>query len=173
MALVAFSFLLSLKLLARLHIVIHGLTLHGTVEVNILSEELVARPGGWNYDQKRWDQILPPVGEYLDSCNEGLYWIPYLGAAGTDLWESLGITYSWLQPNYYWDTSGSKPLAKTMDRIRQFGMGIELEFEYSMVEEVMKIPGIKGPDAQGNYSFTLSDVPSCIWNFVVSLVIIL
>ena len=126
----------------------------------ILSEELVARPGGWNYDQKRWDQILPPVGEYLDSCNEGLYWIPYLGAAGTDLWESLGITYSWLQPNYYWDTSGSKPLAKTMDRIRQFGMGIELEFEYSMVEEVMKIPGIKGPDAQGNYSFTLSDVPS-------------
>ena len=29
-----------------------------------------------------------------------------------------------------------------------------------MVEEVMKIPGIKGPDAQGNYSFTLGDVPS-------------
>lgn len=126
----------------------------------ILSEELVARPGGWNYSQKRWDQILPPVGDYLDSCNEGLFWIPYLGADGTDIWKTLGITYSWLQPNYYWDTSGSKPIAKTMDKIRQLGMGIELEFEYSMVEEVMKIPGIKGPDAQGQYTFTLSDVPS-------------
>lgn len=126
----------------------------------ILSEELVARPGGWNYNQKRWDQILPPVGDYLDSCNEGMYWIPYLGADGTDIWKTLGITYSWLQPNYYWDTSGSKPIAKTMDKIRQLGMGIELEFEYSMVEEVMKTPGIKGPDAQGQYTFTLSDVPS-------------
>ncbi|MBP5488777.1 MAG: DUF4855 domain-containing protein [Bacteroidales bacterium] len=126
----------------------------------ILSEELVAKPDGWNYDQKRWDQILPPVGEYLDSCNEGLYWIPYLGADGTDIWRTLGITYAWLQPNYYWDASGSKPLNKTVQKIVQLGMGMELEFEYSMVEEVMKIPGIKGPDAQGNYSFTLGDVPS-------------
>ena len=126
----------------------------------ILSEELVAKPGGWNYSQKRWDQILPIVGDYLDSCNEGLFWIPYLGADGTDIWRNLGITYSWLQPNYYWDTSGSKPIAETVKKIRQLGMGMELEFEYSMVEEVMKTPGIMGPDAQGNYTFRLSDVPA-------------
>ena len=126
----------------------------------IISEELVARPGGWNYDQKRWDRILPVVGAYLDSCNEGLYWIPYLGADGTDIWRTLGISYAWLQPNYYWDTSGSKPIGKTVRKIKQLGMGIELEFEYSMVEEVMKTPGIMGPDGQGRYVFTLSDVPS-------------
>ncbi|MBO4606071.1 MAG: DUF4855 domain-containing protein [Bacteroidales bacterium] len=126
----------------------------------IISEELVARPGGWNYEQKRWDQILPIIGDYLDSCNEGLYWIPYLGADGTDIWSTLGITYAWLQPNYYWDTSESKPLATTMQRIKQLGMGMELEFEYSLVEGVMKTPGIMGPDAKGNYFFTLADVPS-------------
>ena len=40
------------------------------------------------------------------------------------------------------------------------GMGMELEFEYSMVESVMKTPGIMGPDGAGNYVFTLKDVPS-------------
>ena len=123
----------------------------------IISEELVARPGGWNYDQKRWDQILPVVGAYLDSCNEGLYWIPYVGADGTDIWRSLGITYTWLQPNYYWDAG--KDIEASVRKIGELGMGIELEFEYSMVQEVMKTPGIMGPDGQGNYIFSLSDVP--------------
>ena len=45
-ALVAFSLLLGFELLARFHIVIHGLTLHGTVEVDILSEELRAIDAG-------------------------------------------------------------------------------------------------------------------------------
>ena len=124
----------------------------------IISEELVARPGGWNYDQKRWDQILPVIGKYLDSINEGLYWIPYLGADGTDIWPNLGITYAWLQPNYYWNAG--KDIVSTVRTIDQLGMGIELEFEYSMVEEVMKTPGIMGPDGQGRYVFTLDDVPA-------------
>lgn len=126
----------------------------------ILSEELVAKPGGWNYNQKRWDQILPEVGEYLASCNEGLYWIPYLGADGCDMWRDLKITYSWLQPNRYWDKDGQKPMSRAISQIKKYRMGIELEFEYSMVESVMKIPGIMGPDASGNYAFTLSDVSS-------------
>lgn len=124
----------------------------------IISEELVARPGGWNYDQKRWDQILPVIGDYLDSCNEGLYWIPYQGADGTDIWRDLGITYSWLQPNYYWDAG--KDIEAAVKKIIELGMGIELEFEYSMVQEVMQIPGIMGPDGQGRYVFTLDDVPT-------------
>ena len=40
------------------------------------------------------------------------------------------------------------------------GMGMELEFEYSMVEEVMGMAGIMGPDGSGNYVFSLKDVPS-------------
>ncbi|MBO4465158.1 MAG: DUF4855 domain-containing protein [Bacteroidales bacterium] len=123
----------------------------------IISEELVATPGGWNYEQKRWDQILPVIGSYLDSLNEGLYWIPYMGADGTSVWRNLGITYAWLQPNYYWDAG--KDIEACVRRIDELGMGLELEFEYSMVEEVMKTPGIMGPDGQGRYVFTLDDVP--------------
>ena len=126
----------------------------------ILSEELVAKPEGFNYKYKRWDRILPPVAEYLNARNEGLYWIPYLGADGTDMWQSLGIDFAWLQPNYYWDYNGDKPISKAFAAMKNYGMGMELEFEYSMVEEVMKTSGIMGPDGAGNYVFTLKDVPS-------------
>lgn len=126
----------------------------------ILSEELVAKPEGWNYPYKRWDRILPPVGEYLNARNEGLYWIPYLTADGTDMWRELGINFAWLQPNYYWDYTGEKPIKDAVRKLDALGMGIELEFEYSMVEGVMKTPGIMGPDGAGNYVFKLADVPS-------------
>ena len=126
----------------------------------ILSEELVATSSGYNYQYKRWDRILPPVADYLDQRNEGLYWIPYLGADGTSLWKSLGIDFAWLQPNYYWDYNNSKPIRNAFKAMASLGMGMELEFEYSMVEEVMKTPGIMGPDGAGNYVFTLKDVPS-------------
>ena len=126
----------------------------------IVSEELVARPDGWNYQYKRWDRILPPVGQYLEARNEGLYWIPYLTADGTDMWRELGISYAWLQPNYYWDYSGDKPIQDAVRKLDALGMGIELEFEYSMVEGVMKTPGIMGPDGSGNYVFRLADVPA-------------
>ena len=126
----------------------------------IISEELVATPQGWNYSQKRWDKILPQVSEYLDQRNEGLYWIPYLGADGTSLWKELGITYAWLQPGRYWDSGNSKPIGTSISTLGRLGMGIELEFEYSMVEDIMSISGCMGPDAAGGYAFSLSDVPA-------------
>lgn len=126
----------------------------------ILSEELVAKTDGWNYQYKRWDRILPPFGEYLNERNEGLFWIPYRKADGTDMWQDLGINFAWLQPNYYWDYNNDQPISGAFPLIKQWGMGIELEFEYSMVEEVMNTPGIMGPDGGGNYVFTLKDVPS-------------
>lgn len=126
----------------------------------ILSEELVAKADGYNYKYKRWDRILPPVAEYLNARNEGLYWIPYMGADGTDMWQDLGIDFAWLQPNYYWDYNGEKPIQKAFQAMNSYGMGMELEFEYSMVEEVMNTPGIMGPDGAGNFVFTLKDVPS-------------
>ena len=51
-------------------------------------------------------------------------------------------------------------MSESVKRIKQLGMGMELEFEYSMVEGVMKTPGIMGPDGAGNYVFSLKDVPS-------------
>lgn len=128
--------------------------------VYILSEELVAKTDGYNYEYKRWDRILPKVGEYLNSCNESLFWIPYRKADGIDVWKQLGINTAFLQPNYYWDYSNSAPIKDALAMVKDYDMGMELEFEYSMVEEVMSTPGIMGPDAAGNYVFRKEDVPS-------------
>ena len=120
----------------------------------------MAEPSGWNYAQKRWDKILPRISDYLHSFDMGLYWIPYRGADGCTLWKDLGIDQAWLQPNYYWDGTSSKSVTDACALMKQYGMGMELEFEYSMVKETMSIPGIMGPDAQGRYVFTSDDVPA-------------
>ena len=66
---------------------------------------------------------------------------------------------AFMQPNYYWDNGKvSHPLYKTTDALKQYKMGIELEFEYTLVAEVMA-DGRTGPDGSGNMVFTKDDVP--------------
>ncbi len=99
----------------------------------IISEILVTE-GGYNYPYKRWDQIIPSVSDYLHSMNYGLYWIPYYQADGYNKTEQLGIDYTWLQPNEYWDYPEKKQkkdwnwVFRTMDT---YGHGMEIEFEGS------------------------------------------
>ena len=100
----------------------------------ILSEILVAKPGGFNYHQKRWDQILPSVSDYLHSMNYGLYWIPYYKADGYDMTAKLGIDYTWIQPNAYWDypeKEHKKEWGWVFSTMNTYGHGMELEFEGS------------------------------------------
>ena len=125
----------------------------------IISEELVATPDGWNYSNKQWDIILEAASKHLHERNEGLFWIPYYNAPGINMWKSLGIDVAYMQPNHYWDDAGAKPLDSSCSTISRLDMGMELEFEYSMVEEVMSVPGKTGPDAQGNPTYTIADVP--------------
>lgn len=113
----------------------------------------------WNAQYKRWETIIPAVAEYLHSCNEGLWWVPYCLAPGHRVWKNLGIDMAFMQPNHYWDTSNQHPMSKTIQAIKQYGMGIELEFEYSMVADIMK-DGRMGPDASGNMIFTAADIPA-------------
>ena len=69
---------------------------------------------------------------------------------------------AFMQPNYYWDYNNDKadhPFARTTDAMRTYGMGMETEFEYSLVTAVMKQPGMMGPDGEGRMIYTLADVP--------------
>ncbi len=100
----------------------------------ILSEILVAKPEGWNYKYKRWDQILPSVSEYLHQMKYGLYWIPYYKADGYDMTAQLGIDYTWLQPNEYWDYPEKKQKKEwswVFSTMSAYGHGMEIEFEGS------------------------------------------
>ena len=90
----------------------------------------------WRKEYKKYDEVIPAVASYLHSCNEGLYWIPYNLAEGYKVWKDFGIDIAYMQPNYYWDDEGSKPMTRTFQEINKYEMGLELEFEYSMVENV-------------------------------------
>ena len=95
----------------------------------ILSEELVDEPSGWNYKYKRWDKILPSVSKYIHTLNSGLYWIPYYMADGYDNTKNLGIDVAYMQPNKYWDYNREKSWGDIAEAIREYGLGMELEFE--------------------------------------------
>ncbi|MBO4340752.1 MAG: DUF4855 domain-containing protein, partial [Bacteroidales bacterium] len=100
----------------------------------------------WNWEKKNWEIIVPEVAAYAHACNEGLWWVPYHMAPGYKVWKNLGFDMAWMQPNYYWDHDQiSHPLTVTEGAIKTYGMGIELEFEYSLVSSVMA-DGRSGPD---------------------------
>ena len=129
----------------------------------ITSEEIYLP---WDIDvnckYKNWDVIAPALSEYCHSKCEGLYWIPYHMGPGHKYWKQIGIDQAWMQPNWYWDykTPGEPhPFAKTMSAIKENGMGMELEFEYSCVADQMK-DGALGPDSFGKLTFTAADVPA-------------
>ncbi len=100
----------------------------------ILPEVLDLR---WRAAYKEYDTLVPAIADYLHSFNEGLYWIPYNMAAGYKVWkDTFKMDMAWMQPNYYWDETGAHPMDATFREISSLGMGLELEFEYSMVEAV-------------------------------------
>ena len=138
----------------------------------ILSEELPLNPAfyqaagtacgdadTWNWQYKNWEEIVPSLASYAHSCHEGLWWIPYHLAPGYKVWRKLGFDGVFMQPNYYWDhDTVSHPLTDTKQAIRQYRMGMELEFEYSLVASVMA-DGRSAPDGNGSPTFYAADVP--------------
>ncbi len=138
----------------------------------ILSEELHLSPAfyeergltcgeteTYNSRYKHWEEIVPAAAAYAHSCNEGLWWIPYNLAPGYRVWKDLGFDMAFMQPNYYWDNGTvSHPMSKTVSALRQYRMGIELEFEYTLVASVMA-DGRLGPDGSGNMVFSKADIP--------------
>ena len=114
-----------------------------------------------NCAYKRWESIVPALAEDCHAAGQGLYWIPYHMAPGYKYWKRLGFDQAWMQPNYYWDlhTPGAHPFEKTIDAVKEYGMGMELEFEYSLVSYVMAEMK-EGPDAAGKMVFTETDVPA-------------
>ncbi len=129
----------------------------------ITSEEIYLP---WDIDvnckYKNWDIIAPALSGYCHYKGEGLYWIPYHMGPGHKYWKQIGIDQTWMQPNWYWDYKGDEaahPFPKTIAAVKEYGMGMELEFEYSCVTDQMK-DGVLGPDSFGKLTFTAADVPA-------------
>ena len=115
-----------------------------------------------NCQYKNWDVIAPALSEDCHAGGQGLYWIPYHMGPGYKYWKELGIDQAWMQPNWYWDhkvPGEPHPFAKTIAAIKEYDMGMELEFEYSGVAGQMG-PDVMGPDSYGKLTFTAADVPA-------------
>lgn len=93
----------------------------------VLSEELSV-PGGFRYEYKEHDITIKAVADYCHSINEGLYWVPYAMAPGIENSKDFGFDLVVMQPNYYW-TDAKWTWDQIEKKIRDYGLGMELEFE--------------------------------------------
>ena len=114
-----------------------------------------------NCRYKNWEDIVPALSERCHSAGQRLYWVPYHMAPGHKFWKQIGIDQAWMQPNWYWDLKAGElhPFDKTLKAMEEYGLGMELEFEYSAVADQMK-PGVMGPDGEGRLIFDAADVPA-------------
>ena len=101
----------------------------------IVSEDLATPGDGWNPELKRWEEVIPEVAEYLHALNESLCWIPYNRAAGYRNWKRFGIDYAYMQPNYFWDDKGEKPLSRFFSDIKANDLAMEFEFDDALLEK--------------------------------------
>ena len=93
----------------------------------VLSEELSA-PGSFRYEYKQHDVTIKAVADYCHSVNEGFYWVPYAMAPGIESSKDFGFDLVVMQPNYYW-TDAKWTWDQIEKKIRDYGLGMELEFE--------------------------------------------
>ena len=114
-----------------------------------------------NCRYKNWEEIVPALSERCHAAGQRLYWVPYHMAPGHKFWKQIGIDQAWMQPNWYWDLKAGElhPFDKTLKAMEEYGLGMELEFEYSAVADQMK-PGVMGPDGEGRLIFDAADVPA-------------
>lgn len=95
----------------------------------ILNESLSVTSSSYNYQYKEHDKIIKRVTEYCHGFNEGVFWIPYNCAEGYTSWKSLGIDCTIMQPNKYWPNETTKTWNDVLTAVKNYDMGIELEFE--------------------------------------------
>ena len=93
----------------------------------VLSEEL-STPGSFRYEYKEHDKTIKAVADYCHVRNEGFYWVPYAMAPGIENSRNFGFDLVVMQPNYYW-TDAKWSWDQIEKKIRDYGLGMELEFE--------------------------------------------
>ena len=93
----------------------------------VLSEELSV-PGSFRYEYKQHDITIKSVADYCHSLNEGFYWVPFAMAPGVENSKDFGFDQVVMQPNYYW-TDAKWSWDQIEKTIRDYGLGMELEFE--------------------------------------------
>lgn len=81
--------------------------------------------------------ILNSVADYLKELKYSFNWIPYFTSDGHAQWKSLGFTFTYFQPNYYFHNNLDKSrLTEACKKAIEYDMDMEIEFE----DNVCKYP---------------------------------
>lgn len=84
--------------------------------------------------QSTTKDVLPQIAEYIKSKGYKFYWIPYMYAEGAREWKTAGFDIAYQQPNYFFGLDKPKSLFdKAIYNADNFGMGVEMEFDKSMI----------------------------------------
>jgi hypothetical protein len=80
--------------------------------------------------------VVRQTADFLHSQGMKLYWIPYLGASGTDVWRELGIDATMIQPNYA-SLKNVKDLSRLSETARlalRTRSGLEIEIDPQAID---------------------------------------
>jgi hypothetical protein len=76
------------------------------------------------------EQVVSLVAERVHAAHKRFLWIPYYGAEGVASWKRFGFDEAFFQPNYFFNPAVlTTRLDSAMARAREFGMGLEIEFD--------------------------------------------
>lgn len=95
----------------------------------------------WGYENTRGkNDFFPAVAKLVHARGKQFFWIPYWDKTGSqDQWKALGFDAAWQQPNHFFHPElPDSRLNEACAFARQHGMGLEMEFDGSMISDPEK-----------------------------------
>lgn len=79
--------------------------------------------------------LLRRVSDIVHGENLKLFWIPHFLAYKSHMASEVGIDVAAFQPNYFFETMSGERLEDAANIARQYGMGVEVEFDERMLAD--------------------------------------
>lgn len=79
--------------------------------------------------------LIRSTSKNVHDKNLKLFWIPHSLAYKSHMWKDVGIDAAAFQPNYFFEQLGEDRLEDAANIAKQYGMGLELEFDDRMVTD--------------------------------------
>ncbi|MBO0991764.1 DUF4855 domain-containing protein [Bacillus sp. SD088] len=79
--------------------------------------------------------LLKHTSDIVHDQDLKLFWIPHFLSHRSHIWEDVGIDATALQPNYFFEELEPDRLEDAANTAKQFGMGVEIEFDDRMLSD--------------------------------------
>ncbi|WP_152391620.1 DUF4855 domain-containing protein [Paenibacillus guangzhouensis] len=105
------------------------------------------------------ERLVRTVSDLVHAQQMKLFWVPHFNAYKSFLWKDLGVDAAAFQPNYFFEDMNINRLEDATDIAKQYGMGIEVEFDNRMItDDVFRKRYIEYLDAGVKYGYMQPNV---------------